>query len=180
MKTQWRCQDGKSSSLMTSASGKCLEPSKVKCGNWFDGRCERCVGSGLVWLVVSELDTFGHQQLQLYHSDWQWSLTTDTDHHQQLQVSDLCQEVGGQTSRFSSVGGWLVKLANLISFISRSEVEQTGGLNLPNFFFNVYSFACRDIVTVFTYNWKIPFHLCIEHNEHEYIEMLIRSSHWGC
>ena len=109
MKTQWRCQDGKSSSLMTSASGKCLEPSKVKCGNLFDGRCERCVGSGLVWLVVSELDTFGHQQLQLYHSDWQWSLTTDTDHHQQLQVSDLCQEVGGQTSRFSSVGGWLVR-----------------------------------------------------------------------
>ena len=116
MKTQWRCQDGKSSSLMTSASGKCLEPSKVKCGNLFDGRCERCVGSGLVWLVVLELDTFGHQQLQLYHSDWQWSLTTDTDHQQQLQVSDLCQEVGGQTSRFSSVGGWLDGHFDLIHF----------------------------------------------------------------
>ena len=138
------------------------------CGVW---TClARCVRIGHIWTPTA---TALPLWLAMIAYNWHWPPTT---------TPSIWSLPGGGRADVKILLCWRLVgwMATLISFISRSEVEQTGGLNLPNFFFNVYSFACRDIVTVFTYNWKIPFHLCIEHNEHEYIEMLIRSSHWGC
>ena len=136
------------------------------CGVW---TClARCVRIGHIWTPTA---TALPLWLAMIAYNWHWPPPTTPS------IWSLPGGGRADVSReitFSSVGGCF----DLIHFTIGGGTDRR--VEFTKLFFNVYSFASRDIVTVFTYNWKIPFHLCIEHNEHEYIEMLIRSSHWGC
>ena len=102
---------------MTSASGKCLEPSKVKCGNLFDGRCERCVGSGLVGSLCqnwTHLDTNSYSSATLIGND-RLQLTLTTNNNSKYQISARRWEGRRQDSPLLEAG-WLGGHFDLIHF----------------------------------------------------------------